>query len=521
MTHYDSYGLTQATPKSRLSVLRQRWILGPLAVSAIAIATAGSFITHGMAKSAGVSPTAAAVIAAPQSLQSLLPAEIAAPPSFATLVEGVSPAVVTIEVDRQEKMQASAFPDALRDFPFDDMGQPRRNGRANPGPVLRSRAAGSGFIIDSDGYIVTNNHVVASARKITIHLADKREFEAKLIGTDADTDVALLKVDARNLPTVKFGNDRRLRVGDWVVAVGNPFGLGGTVTAGIVSSTGRDIGNGPYTDYIQIDAPINQGNSGGPAFDISGQVVGMNTAIYSPSGGSVGIGFAIPASTIRTVVDQLKTQGSVQRGWLGVEIQNFTPDIAASLGVQDAKGALVAGVTSDSPASRAGIRQGDVIVELNGTRIEDTRDLSRDVANLRAGERASFTVLRDGTKRTLTAAIEKRDTERLASNEQQEDTDSSLGLTLMPINPAIRQQYELGSKVTGVAVTAVDPGSEAADKGLQPGDVIARINGSPVRMPSDLARSIAQAKRQGRESVLLLVAGGDGERFVALKVGKG
>ena len=517
MTQIDTPNVTQASPGPRRPVLRHRktWAL---AVSIIAFAAAGSFITDGIAKSAQTTSTSTSVMAAPQNSQ-LLAATV---PSFATLVEAVSPAVVTIEVDRQEHMQPSAFPDAFGGFPFRGLTEPRRNGRADrsPSPLLRSRAAGSGFIIDGDGYIVTNNHVVDSARKITVHLADKREFEAKLIGTDPDTDVALLKVEARNLPTVAFGDDRRLRVGDWVVAVGNPFGLGGTVTAGIVSSIGRDIGSGPYTDYIQIDAPINQGNSGGPTFDVSGRVIGMNTAIFSPSGGSVGIGFAIPASSIRAVVEQLKTKGSVERGWLGVEIQNFTPEIASSLGVQDAKGALVAGVTSDSPASRAGFRQGDVIVQLNGANIEDSRDLSRDVARLRAGERASFTVLRDGAKHTLSAVIEKRDTERLASNGSEPGPDSSLGLTLMPINPAIRRQYELGDKVTGVVVTAIDPESEAAGKGLQPGDVITRVNGRLVRMPSDIARSVDEAKRQGRESILLLVASEDGEHFVALKLGK-
>jgi len=408
-----------------------------------------------MAKSVAVSETPASTVAAQHGR---VPAEIAAPPSFANLVEGVSPAVVTIEVDRQEKMQA---PDAMRDFPFGGMAQPRGNGRANPTPAPRSRAAGSGFIIDSDGYIVTNNHVVELARKITVHLADKRELDAKLVGTDVDTDVALLKVEARNLRTVKFGNDLRLRVGDWAVAVGNPFSLGGTVTAGIVSSMGRDIGNGPYTDYIQLDAPINQGNSGGPAFDISGQVIGMNTAIYSPSGGSVGIGFAIPATTIRTVVDQLKTQGSVQRGWLGVEIHNFTPDIAASLGVQDAKGALVAGVTSDSPAPRAGFRQGDAIVELNGTRIEDSRDLSRE-ANLRIGQRANFTVLREGTKRSLTATIEKRDGDRMAKR----TTGGYRYVTRASTNAdqsGHPPEISIG-KVTGVAVTAVAPEAKPRTK---------------------------------------------------------
>ena len=438
------------------------------------------------------------------------------PPSFATLVEHVSPAVVTIEVDREERMQLSAF-DGFDPF----RGQFGRNGQAQQSPVMRSRAAGSGFIIDPEGYIVTNNHVVDSARKITVHLADKRSFEAKLVGTDRDTDVALLKVDAKSLPVVAFGDDRRLRVGDWVVAVGNPFNLGGTVTAGIVSSIGRDIGGGPYTDYIQIDAPINRGNSGGPTFDVSGRVVGMNTAIYSPSGGSVGIGFAVPASTVRAVVDQLKSQGHVDRGWLGVEIQSVTPDIASSLGIADAKGALVANVTQNSPAARAGFRQGDVIVELNGTGVTDSRDLSRDVANLHAGDRANFVIWRDGGKRTLVAMIERRESEKVASAATQPDGESSLGLTLMPINPGVRQQYELDDRINGVVITAVDPMGDAADKGLRAGDVITRVNGNPVRMPSDVARSIAEAKKLGRESVLLLVAGDEGERFVALKVGRG
>jgi len=284
--------------------------------------------------------------------------------SFADLVERVSPAVVTIQVDREEKMQMSSFQggipeqfgDLFRQFGGQDpMGRNQDQTRPNrrggtPQQSFRSQAAGSGFIIDSEGYVVTNNHVVESARKIMVKLADKREFEAKLIGTDKDTDVALLKISGHNLPTVTLGDESHLRVGDWVVAVGNPFGLGGTVTAGIVSSMGRDIGNGPYTDFIQIDAPINQGNSGGPTFDIGGRVVGMNSAIYSPSGGSVGIGFAIPASTVKNVVDGLKSNGSISRGWLGVQIQDFTPELASGLGVKDAKGAMVAHVMDNSPA---------------------------------------------------------------------------------------------------------------------------------------------------------------------------
>jgi serine protease Do len=493
--------------KPALSTRRPK---GRLAASAIALLMlSGSLVASaGAAPAPNPAPTPNTLQPAPA--PSFVPGM---PPSFAGLVERVSPAVVTIEVDREQQMQLSAL-DGFDFLP----GQLQRNGRGQQAPMMRSRAAGSGFIIDPNGYIVTNNHVVESGRKITVHLADKRSFEAKLVGTDPDTDVALLKVDAKSLPVVAFGDDRRLRVGDWVVAVGNPFGLGGTVTAGIVSSMGRDIGGGPYTDYIQIDAPINRGNSGGPTFDASGRVVGMNTAIYSPSGGSVGIGFAVPASVIRTVVEQLKAQGHVDRGWLGVEIQSVTPDIASSLGLSDAKGALIANVTENSPASRAGFRQGDVVVELNGTRISDSRDLSRDVANLHAGEKANFTVLRDGSRRTLVATIDKRNPERLAGNTAQPQGESSLGLTLMPINPALRQQYELDDKLAGVVITAVDPSSEAADKGLRAGDVITRVNGRAVRMPSDIARNIAEAKKAGRESVLLLVAGDEGEHFVALKI---
>jgi len=506
----DAPGLTRAREHVR------NWRT-PALLGATALTAAVSLIYVDAAYSAAPPPVSSAIVpAAPAFAPGM-------PPSFANLVEHVSPAVVTIEVDRQEPMQLSSLPEGV--FPFGDLMQPRRGGRADRTPdrtpMMRSRAAGSGFIIDGDGYIVTNNHVVESARKITVHLADKRELTAKLVGTDPDTDVALLKVEARNLPTVAFGEDRRLRVGDWVVAVGNPFGLGGTVTAGIVSSIGRDIGNGPYTDYIQIDAPINRGNSGGPTFDVSGRVIGMNTAIYSPSGGSVGIGFAVPASTVRTVVEQLKTQGSVERGWLGVEIQSITPDIASSLGIRDAKGALVANVTPDSPASRAGFHQGDVVLELNGTQIADSRDLSREVANLHAGQRASFTVLRDGARHALNATIEKRNADKVASNESPADAESSLGLTLMPINPAIRQQYELGDKLAGVVVTRVEPDSDAAAKGLRPGDVITRVNRQPVRVPSDVTRAIADAKNQGRDSVLFLVAGEQGEHFVALKTKQG
>jgi serine protease Do len=369
---------------------------------------------------------------------------------------------------------------------------------------------------------VTNNHVVDNARKITVKLNDGREFEAKLVGSDSDTDVALLKVEASGLPTVALGDDRRLRVGDWVVAVGNPFNLGGTVTAGIVSSIGRDIGNGPYTDYIQIDAPINRGNSGGPTFDISGRVVGMNTAIFSPSGGSVGIGFAVPASTIKAIADELKTSGSISRGWLGVQIQDFTPELASSVGMKDQKGAMVASVVDGSPAARAGFEQGDVVVALNGTEVTDSKVLTRQVASIHAGDKATFTVLRNGARHTITATIEKRDADRMASAEQAPFAQQgSLGLSLSPMNPAVRQQYELGNNVNGVVVSGVDPDSEAARKGIAAGDVIKRVGQQDVKMPSDVVRVVEDARKAGRDSVLMLVANEQGDRFVALRVSQG
>jgi len=394
---------------------------------------------------------------------------------------------------------------------------------------------GSGFIIDPTGFIVTNNHVIEEGKKISVKLPSGKEYQAHLVGADKDTDVALIKVDGvTDMPIVALGDDRRLRVGDWVVAVGNPFGLGGTVTAGIVSSIGRDIGNGPYTDYIQIDAPINQGNSGGPTFDLSGRVVGMNTAIFSPSGGSVGIGFAIPASVVKAIVDQLKDHGNVSRGWLGVQIQNLTPDMAASLGVGNAKGAIVAGVVDDSPAAKAGFKQGDVIISLNGSDIDDNRDLTRKVASLRAGQKADFSILREGQKRQIAAVIAKRDDQQLASADRpatpnrpergranRQASTTSLGMELMPLTSETREQFNVDGKVTGVVVSSVDPNSEAADKGFRPGDVIVGIGNKTVRTPDDIEQGVADAKKSGRETVLLLVSGDQGQHYVALKVAKG
>ena len=451
-----------------------------------------------------------------------------APFSFADLVEHVSPAVVTVQVDREEKVQNQLdnVPEQFRQF-FGQNGQ----GQGRP-QVQRGRALGSGFIIDAAGYIVTNNHVIDSETKVTVKLPDGREFEAKVVGKDEKTDVALLKIDgAKNLPTVAFGDDHHLRVGDWVVAVGNPFGLGGTVTAGIVSAIGRDIGSGPYTDFIQIDAPINQGNSGGPTFDLSGRVVGMNSAIYSPSGGSVGIGFAIPASEVQATVQQLRDHGAVNRGWLGVSIQDVTPEIASSVGAPDAKGAIVGEVIDKSPAAKAGFQQGDVILSLNGNVVNNANDLTRQVGGIPVGQQASFAVLRDGGRRTITATIEKRDDEKLASASQTPsgggangDANTgavkSFGMRFMPITPAAREQFNVDDDVKGVIVTAVDPNSEADDKGFKPGDVIVSAGNKPVRAPADVTRAIADAKSAGRTTVLFLVSGEQGQHYVALRLDK-
>jgi len=471
------------------------------------------------------------------------------PFSFADLVEQVSPAVVTIMVEREQQGRQMPgmdnIPAPFRDFfkqfgPEGDQDQGGGGGQGGQGKgggrgpqMFRSQAMGSGFIIDASGYIVTNNHVVDGANKISAKLPNGREFTAKLVGADEATDVALLKVDGVNdLPTVAFGDDRRVRVGDWVVAVGNPFGLGGTVTAGIVSSIGRDIGNGPYTDFIQIDAPINQGNSGGPTFDLSGRVIGVNSAIFSPSGGSVGIGFAIPASTVRAIVDQLRATGAVSRGWLGVQIQNLTPDLAASLGVGNEKGAIVANVIENSPAEKAGFKQGDVVLSLNGAAIDDNRDLTRKVASLLAGDRASFVVLREGMRQNLTALIAKRDEAQLASAQPSNNQGkgggprapqptTTLGMQLSTLTQDTRDQYDVDMNVNGVVVTQVDPNSEAAEKGFRPGDVIVSVGNKNVRAATDIEQGIADARRANRESILFLVAGRGGQRYVALKTPQG
>ncbi|MGB8601231.1 MAG: DegQ family serine endoprotease [Rhizomicrobium sp.] len=451
-----------------------------------------------------------------------------APFSFAPLVERVSPAVVSVTVEQKSAPEQGAglpqdIPEPFRQF-FRQFGQ----GAPTPAPAQRKAISmGSGFIIDKDGLIVTNNHVVGNGGKIKVKLADGRTFDAKLLGADAATDVALLKVTPdKPLPTVEFGNDRSLRVGDWVIAVGNPFGLSNTVTAGIVSSIGRDINSAqPYTDFIQIDAPINQGNSGGPTFDLRGQVIGMNSMIYSPTGGSVGIGFAIPASTVRDTIAQLEAHGKVSRGWLGVQIQAVTPDMANSLGLKDAKGAMINSVVAGGPAAKAGLHQGDVVLTIDGKAVEDGHDLQRRVASIAVGSSAEVVILRDGKHKTVKVAIAQRNDQQVAAITQGEPGDApvaatgkALGMGLAALNDETRRTYSLNDGIHGVIVTKIDPDSDAAEKGLQPGDVIVSVANHDVHTPQDVEKQIAAAKAAGRKNVLLLVANQSGSYFVAVAI---
>ena len=448
-----------------------------------------------------------------------------APVSFADLVEKVKPAVISVKVKILEQdAQPMAFggsggddelpfPNLPRNHPLNRLFGPfGQGGSGGQTPKRFGEALGSGFFISADGYAVTNNHVVDKAKTVSITTDDGKTYTAKVVGTDPKTDVALIKVDGRSdFPFVKLASASP-RIGDWVLAVGNPFGLGGTVTAGIVSARGRDIGAGPYDDFLQIDAPVNRGNSGGPTFDLSGNVVGVNTAIYSPSGGSVGIAFAIPSQTVQSVVDQLKASGTVTRGYIGVQIQPVTADLADGLSLKEAKGALVANVEGDSPAGKAGLKAGDAILAVNGHDIADAKELSRDIAALKPGDKASLSVWRDGEAKSIEVTIAKfPTTEKVAKASPSDDSvesGSKLGLSLAPAS-------EVG-KGKGVAIVRVDPESPAAERGLQPGDVITNAAGKTVSTPEDVKKAVADSKREGRKAVLLRVEREGNSQYVAV-----
>ncbi|MBO0904937.1 Do family serine endopeptidase [Jiella sonneratiae] len=459
-------------------------------------------------------------------------------PTFADLVEKVSPAVVSVRVDEDIKPAADDGSDGQMQNPFDNLpedhplrrffdipggpGFPGAPGMPHGRQLPRHAVAqGSGFFISEDGYLVTNNHVVDGGSKYTVVMDDGKEYGAKLIGTDKRTDLALLKVDApdHKFTYVGWGDDSKVRVGDWVVAVGNPFGLGGTVTAGIVSAHGRDIGAGPYDDFLQIDAAVNRGNSGGPDFNLNGQVVGINTAIFSPSGGSVGIAFAIPASVAKDVIQSLKEHGSVERGWLGVQIAPVTDDIAEAVGLADSNGAIVTLPDNETPASKAGIKTGDVITAVNGETVDGPRELARVIGNERPGTKVDVTVWRDGQAKSLDVTLGN-----LASLDEAASANDR-GNQRVPTNPSSLSGYGLtltpSEDGSGVVVTDIDPDSTAAEKGLQPGDVIVSVNGKAVQNRKDVSEALSDAAKSGRKAALFQLRQGDQNRFVALPLSKG
>ncbi len=447
-----------------------------------------------------------------------------APESFADLAEKLLPSVVNIATTQMVDTQRSEeFEEFFKEF-FERRGTPP------PQPERRrSNSLGSGFIIDSSGYIVTNNHVIAEADEISVRLADNTMLEAKLVGRDEKTDLALLKVETdKPLPAVAWGDSDKTRIGDWVVAIGNPFGLGGTVTAGIVSARQRDINSGPYDDFLQTDAAINRGNSGGPMFNLDGKVVGVNTAIFSPSGGSVGIGFAIPSTLAGNVIAQLRSHGEVRRGWLGVRIQTVTDELAEGLRLDRTYGALVASITPGGPAEKAGIVQGDVVLRFDSREVSDMRKLPRMVAETPIGKAVTVVVWRKGKKVTVKVNLGELEEEQIAkasleTGKIEEETTgkiSDLGLALGQITPELRQRFELEEKTKGVVITEVDEGGSAADKGLRPGDVIVEVDQEEVSSPSEVAERVEKAKTDGFRVVTLLVYRQGDFQWIAVRIDK-
>jgi serine protease Do len=465
----------------------------------------------------------------------------AAPDSFADLAGKLLPAVVNIS-STQDLQASRGGPGAGPEVPMFPPGSPfeqffkdflNRNkpggqgDKGAPAPERRMQSLGSGFIIDPSGLVVTNNHVIEGADEITVTLQDNTSLKAKVLGRDETGDIALLQVKTdKQLPAVQFGDSDAERVGDWVLAIGNPFGLGGTVTAGIVSARGRDIHQGPYDDFIQTDAAINRGNSGGPLFNMDGQVIGMNTAIYSPSGGSIGIGFSIPANLVKAVVTQLKDFGHPRRGWLGVRIQQVTPDIAESLGLHDASGAMVAGVNDGGPADKAKIHNGDIILKFNGQDVKEMRSLPRIVADSEVGKSVPVLLWRDGKQVTVQATLDEKpdDVKVVASaspteKPAQKTTEiSGLGVKLAPITQEMKDKFSLGTDQKGVVITDVTPNSPAAERGLKAGDVIVEVQQGAVASPSDVQQKVDSVRKENRKSVLMLIQRQDGLQWVPLSL---
>ena len=501
---------------STLSPQRKRMVIVAALAGLGMIAVAGGGLAGSLKTATAITP--------PTSVDHVL-----ATPSLAGVVEAVSPAVVSIEVTHKARPALTAqqwrgqrMPEHFKRFFGEDFAE--RFGFTpdiEPGPMVPSGGIGSGFIIDADGYIVTSNHVVAGAETMTVILDDGTRLDAEIVGQDVRTDLALLRVETDEpLPTVRFAAEDGTRVGDWVVAIGNPFGIGKTATFGIVSARGRGTGPNPYEDYLQIDAPINRGNSGGPAVNLHGEVIGVNTSIVSPTGGNVGIGFAVPAATARVVIDDLKAHGRVMRGWLGVHIQPVTEDIAASLGLEDTEGAIIARVQPESPAAVAGLESGDVIVAVDQVPIEDARALSRMISTIDAGAAATLTVWRDGQAMEITAAIANA-TPPVEPSAEMTGADEAgrldtFGLRLENVDSEAGDGTAMDGGSGAVVVAEVAPGSAAHRKGLRPGDVIVTVGNEPVGSVADVNERIEAAQGDGREAVLLLMSRDGREHFVAL-----
>ncbi|HXW70149.1 MAG TPA: Do family serine endopeptidase [Methylocella sp.] len=461
--------------------------------------------------------------------------------SLADLADAVSDAVVNISATQTvEEKHAANTPQLDPGTPFDDLFEEffrRHQQGGGDKPEHRpherkSNSLGSGFVIDPSGIVITNNHVIADANDVTVLFTDGQKLKAEVIGKDEKVDVAVLRVKPdKPLKAVKFGDSEKMRVGDWVVAVGNPFGLGGSVTAGIISARHRNIDSGPYDNYFQTDAAINKGNSGGPLFNLAGEVIGINTAILSPSGGSIGIGFATPSATVLPVIEQLEKFGETRRGWLGVRIQNVDDTIAESLNLGQLRGALVAGTDEKGPAKAAGLKTGDVIVKFDGTEIKESRDLPKIVASEPVGKDVEIVVVRQGKQLTKTIKLGRleENEKRLSLASKREESEKkaapgafekALGMELSSLTDELRQKYGIKSSVaSGVVVTDVNPDSNAAEKHVQPGDVIIEINQEQVKEPTDIAKKIEALKNGGKKSALLLVANGQGDvRFVAVSL---
>jgi serine protease Do len=482
----------------------------------------------------GRSPALAAAFALLFAGLAATPSPARGPDSVADVAEGLQDAVVNISTTQTLKGSAEAVPNgpAPKGSPFEEFFDDFFDEEGGNGPSRKVSSLGSGFVIDPGGLVVTNNHVIEGADEIVVNFTDGKSLKVtKILGHDPKTDLALLKVEPKTpLKAVTFGNSAKMRVGDWVMAIGNPFGLGGSVTVGIISATRRDINAGPYDDFLQTDAAINRGNSGGPLFNMDGEVIGVNTAIISPSGGSIGIGFAVPSNSAVLVLDQLKQYGETRRGWLGVHVQNVTEEIAVSLGLAEPKGALVAKVSPGSPAAAAGIQPSDVIVKFNGESIENMRSLPRAVAATAIGKSVSVELLRKGETKSFSVtigrlpedeegAVPAKGEEKILPEAEPEREDL-LGLSLAPLTDDLRKRYGIGASIEGVVVVDVKPNSPAAEKDVKPGDVIVEVTQEKVRQPQDVKTRLSAVRKSGRRSVLLLLSDGKGElRFVAVPSG--